>query len=170
MDDFLRAGAKHRGLQSAPAIGLGEVHVLTVSTGLNACATMPQIVLNWVNVIDHLAKAMRALQCLYLDKPTLSTTLKGPSHIPRILSSLPLSLCIRLPKEFLKSYGIMVLPLPANAAESMPQQVRYDIVNAGELAKSCTTRPSCMIEATMGTNAVDQHHTSPRPLMADVVY
>ncbi|KAJ7919408.1 hypothetical protein B0H13DRAFT_1868499 [Mycena leptocephala] len=79
--------------------------------------------------------------------------------------------------------------LPANAAESTPQQVaehmhkesplcspahcsqvRYNIVDAGELAKSCTTQPSHMIEATTGTNAVDQHHAAPCPLMANVVH
>ncbi|KAJ6454707.1 hypothetical protein C8R47DRAFT_1252216 [Mycena vitilis] len=115
MDRLLLFAAKHNKLPQAPCIGRQELSILTATEGLHSCATQNQIVFNWVLLIDRLALAMRELQWLCIgDDPTRHG---WTSWMPGILASLPPSLRIKLPRDFLESYGITVLPPAANVSQ-----------------------------------------------------
>ncbi|KAJ7656263.1 hypothetical protein DFH06DRAFT_1132229 [Mycena polygramma] len=119
MDRLLLLAAKHNRLPQAPYIGRQELSILTASESLHSCATQNQIVFNWVLLIDRLALAMRELQWLCIgDDPTRHG---WTSWMPGILASLPPSLRIKLPRDFLESYGITVLPPAANTSEAVNQ-------------------------------------------------
>ncbi|KAJ6498061.1 hypothetical protein C8R47DRAFT_1212387 [Mycena vitilis] len=116
MDRLLRCAAKHNKLPQAPFIGQQELNILTVTEGLHGCATQNQIVFNWVLLIDRLALAMRELQWLCIgDDPSQHG---WPSCIPGILASLPPQLRAKVPKDFLQTYGITVMPLAASISEA----------------------------------------------------
>ncbi|KAJ7806574.1 hypothetical protein B0H13DRAFT_2155377 [Mycena leptocephala] len=52
---------------------------------------------------------------------TLSRTHRGEhSRIPQLLASLPPALRVKLPRAFLETHGIMVLPAPKNIRSSLP--------------------------------------------------
>ncbi|KAJ7500041.1 hypothetical protein FB451DRAFT_1162441 [Mycena latifolia] len=102
MDHLLRLAAQYHGLNSTPSIGLQELQLLTVTTGLHR-ATQNEIVLAWVTILDRLSAAMRELKALCVGNPSDSSL---ASNIPRIASALPLTLRTKLPKSLLAFYGI----------------------------------------------------------------
>ncbi|KAJ7903263.1 hypothetical protein B0H13DRAFT_2335116 [Mycena leptocephala] len=192
MDRILRLAAQHLGLAEAPSIGTVDLQILTDTTGLITPATQNQIVLHWVLLIDKLTDAMRALKTLRARGTLSSSRREELTSIPQLLASLPSTLRSKLPRAFLESYGIMVLPYPANSAEStrqvaarrhkelpprspaQPSQFRYDSVETGGLATSRTPSSSRTIDTTIavtGTSAavVDQPRPSPQPSMADIL-
>jgi hypothetical protein len=88
-------------------------------------ATQNQIVYSWITVIDELYIAMVDLKSLRTGYPVSNVNWKRPSLIPEILASLPPSLRVKLPKEFLDSYGFMVLSSPANTLRAPQQRVAF---------------------------------------------
>ncbi|KAJ7089288.1 hypothetical protein B0H15DRAFT_981271 [Mycena belliarum] len=114
MNSVLRLAAQEHGLCGIPSIGTLELDVLT-NTGLLLCSTQNQVVRSWVILIDRLAAAMHDIKYLCVGDPLHLSRHPWTSRIPSILLSLPPSLRIKLPVEFLRTHGIVV-PCTANAS------------------------------------------------------
>ncbi|KAJ7605492.1 hypothetical protein B0H17DRAFT_1154255 [Mycena rosella] len=111
MDLLLHHATRYHSLPCAPFIGRSELHVLTGTTALHPCATQSQILLTWVTLIDCIQTAMRKLKGLCLGNPFDPRRRNWPSRIPEAIMMLPCSLCIKLPKEFVNSFGMSILLL-----------------------------------------------------------
>ncbi|KAJ7922220.1 hypothetical protein B0H13DRAFT_2411702 [Mycena leptocephala] len=121
MIQVLRAATKHCGLRCTSSLSETDVHILTCTTGLRIPATLNQIVLHWITLIDKLYVAMADLKTFrvgYSIPGSLDAHAEQRSRISNILSALPPSLRVKLPKGFLLSHGIMLLPAAANHAAS----------------------------------------------------
>ncbi|KAJ7796375.1 hypothetical protein B0H13DRAFT_1934606 [Mycena leptocephala] len=123
MDYLLKLAAKLYGLRSTSSLCQAELHVLTCTTGLIVPATQHQIIWNWVLLLDELHLAMAQLKSFRMGTPRAHSD--RPSRMPQILSSLPPSLRVKLPKEFLNSHGIMLLPSPANTLRVCGQKAAF---------------------------------------------
>ncbi|KAJ7844972.1 hypothetical protein B0H13DRAFT_1908631 [Mycena leptocephala] len=117
---LLRHAAKHCSFHSTATSCQMDLDILTCTTGFMVPAMQNQIVLSWITVIDELYVAMVDLKSLRTGYQVSNPKRERPSLIPEILASLPPLLRVKLPKDFLWSYGIMVLPKPANRAASRP--------------------------------------------------
>ncbi|KAJ7100615.1 hypothetical protein B0H15DRAFT_816699 [Mycena belliarum] len=120
MNSVLRLAAQEHGLRGIPSIGTLELDVLT-NTGLHLCSTQNQVVRSWVILIDRLAAAMRDINYLCVGDPLHLSRHPWTSRIPSVLASLPPSLRVKLPAEFLCTHGIMVLPRTANVSPASVQ-------------------------------------------------
>ncbi|KAJ7681126.1 hypothetical protein B0H17DRAFT_1138692 [Mycena rosella] len=109
MDRVLRLAAQYHGLPHAPSIGVQEVQILTVTTGMHR-ASQNKIVLAWVTILDRLAAAMREMKSFRLENEIDPFRQTWSSRIPQNILALPLSLQAKLPKSLLESFGIAVVP------------------------------------------------------------
>ncbi|KAJ7023889.1 hypothetical protein C8F04DRAFT_1192946 [Mycena alexandri] len=124
MIEMLALVTKYSGLRSSSSLSTVDLHVLTTTTGLVLPATQNQIVLNWVILADELYIAMADLETFrvgYSVPGSIDEHGKQRSRMPKIIAALPYSLAHKLPKDFLKSYHITLLPPPANML-LVPQQ------------------------------------------------
>ncbi|KAJ7701954.1 hypothetical protein B0H17DRAFT_1195152 [Mycena rosella] len=115
LDHLLLRAAQHHHFSGAPSIGQRDVDILRSSTALHACATLNQIMLSWVTLVDRLAEAMCELKYLCLGDPLHLSRRAWPTRIPQILASLPPLLRVKLPRAFLEAHSIMVLPAPKSS-------------------------------------------------------
>ncbi|KAJ7831057.1 hypothetical protein B0H14DRAFT_3714168 [Mycena olivaceomarginata] len=112
------------GLPGAQSFCQTELHTLTCTTGLDV-ATQSQVVRSWVNLVDKAYIAMTDIKYLACGRPIHVLGRERPSRMRQIVMSLPPSLRIKLPADFLHSHGILVLPPAANAREVERQRIRY---------------------------------------------
>ncbi|KAJ7880428.1 hypothetical protein B0H13DRAFT_2542238 [Mycena leptocephala] len=122
LDHLLKLAAKLYGFKGSSALCQPELKVLTCTTGFIVPATLNQIVWNWIHFVDKLYFAMVAMKSFCKSTPLPNLEGERLSQMSRTLLSLPPSLRSKLPKDFLESYGIMVLPLPANASVAASQK------------------------------------------------
>ncbi|KAJ7629984.1 hypothetical protein DFH06DRAFT_1337907 [Mycena polygramma] len=162
--------AKQHG-REIPQFGQAELQTLTCTTGLFVPATQNQIVWSWVTLIDELNFAMASMKSFWIGIPLTNSDRKRLSQIPRILASLPPSLRVKLPKAFLESYGITVLPPAVNASqasrqkENTHQRLGCIISVAGDLDRvhapcsPSSSRTSVEVTVRKGTHT-DPHSTA----------
>ncbi|KAJ7668889.1 hypothetical protein B0H17DRAFT_1142357 [Mycena rosella] len=105
MDHLLHLAAEYHSLREAPFIGMSELHILTTTTGFHVPATQNQIVLAWVTLVDRLETAMREVRGLCIGDPFDPRRRTWPSRIPEAIMKLDCSLCSKLPRGFVDSFG-----------------------------------------------------------------
>ncbi|KAJ7772490.1 hypothetical protein B0H14DRAFT_2632318 [Mycena olivaceomarginata] len=113
-------------LDAVPLLGqvLNRVMRLSGFPGLDV-ATQSQVVRSWVNLVDKAYIAMMDIKYLACGRPIHVLGRERPSRMRQIVMLLPPSLRIKLPADFLRSYGILVLLPAANAREVERQHIRY---------------------------------------------
>ncbi|KAJ7923594.1 hypothetical protein B0H13DRAFT_1864740 [Mycena leptocephala] len=111
LDHLLKLAAKHYSLLNTSSLCQTELQVLTCTTGLIVPATLNQIVWHWIHFVDKLYFAMVAMKSFCKNMSMVNPDCDRPSRMSQTLASLPPSLRIKLPKEFLESHGIMVVNL-----------------------------------------------------------
>ncbi|KAJ7204884.1 hypothetical protein B0H12DRAFT_1225492 [Mycena haematopus] len=145
-------------LPSAQSFCHSELRILTYTTGLDM-ASQPQIVWNWVHLLNNVHVAMKDLHSLWQGRPVYIIGCERPSRMSQILSRLPTSLRTKLPSDFLWEYGIPSVSLVASASVGTWQAAARE--REGSLARSSsparsTSHPLESIEAG-GLSAPFEH-------------
>ncbi|KAJ7791768.1 hypothetical protein B0H14DRAFT_3500084 [Mycena olivaceomarginata] len=121
---FLNLALRDAGLSGVQDFCQTELQLLTCSTGSDV-ATQNQIVWNWIHLIDKVYIAMVDMKSLWNRHLIHILGRERPLQMRQIVMLLPPSLRIKLPANFLRSYGILVLLPAANAQETEHQRIRH---------------------------------------------
>ncbi|KAF8173426.1 hypothetical protein K438DRAFT_1980975 [Mycena galopus ATCC 62051] len=100
-----------------------ELQVLTCTSGLDI-ATRHQVLWNGIHLVDKLYVAMVDLESLRNGHPIHVLGRKRPSQMRETVMALPPLLRTKLPTEFLRSHGILVLSPAANVSDAAWQHTR----------------------------------------------
>jgi hypothetical protein len=95
------------GLPGAQCFCQLELGTLTCTTGMDI-ATQNQVVRSWVNLVDKVYIAMTDIKYLAGGRPIHVLGRQRPSRMYYILAALSPSLLVKLPADFLQSYGISI--------------------------------------------------------------
>ncbi|KAK6969344.1 hypothetical protein R3P38DRAFT_3502056 [Favolaschia claudopus] len=103
MDHFLALAAQHLRLVKIPSIGHYEQDILL---GKGLLATLSQILVNWVTIIDRIWAAKHQLKAMCAGNVSHASLHSWDSKFGCIASSLPLELRSRLPKDLVDRFSI----------------------------------------------------------------
>ncbi|KAJ7681802.1 hypothetical protein B0H17DRAFT_1138232 [Mycena rosella] len=156
MDRVLQLAARYHGLPHAPSIGVQELQILTVTTGMHR-ASQNKIVLVWVTILDCLAAAMREMKNLRLDNELNPFRRTWSSRIPQNILTLPISLRAKLPKNLLESFDIPVVPREVDVPRLCPE------VQAPKILSSVCAFP--IAGTTAPVQAILREVDVPRPCL-----